>query len=114
MPRVRDGGFMVATEAQRTQRVDSTRHGRHKPGGAAERAERATAAYGGRIAAPSVALPARLCGLCASVAGDQLAPHIVSYRFSTTNTGTVDPPPAVTFRSAEVESRVRHPDMYRP
>ena len=37
-----------------------------------------------------------------------------TYRFSTRNDGTLDPPPAVTFNSAAVESRVRYPSMYSP
>src|SRR5690348_4691378 len=35
-------------------------------------------------------------------------------RFSTTNVGTVDPPPAVTLSSAAVESRVRQPSTDSP
>ena len=36
------------------------------------------------------------------------------YRRSTTNVGTVEPPPAVTFSSAAVERRVRQPSTYSP
>src|SRR5262245_61678634 len=43
-----------------------------------------------------------------------LLPKKGDHRGSITNVGTVDPPPAVTFKSGSVLTRVRHPAPYSP